>query len=1623
MNGSSFYSAKGAQEANLGKYQGTNVAGNYYVKTKEVINSCLGTTPGKPILNVIDVDINSITFSWEDTGSTLCKVSYYNLTYYSIQILGTVRELTYDNNYDNYDNYDNKYDNNYNNNKQFITSSKDVPYTNTVPIFDDAIYTDLDNNIKYKIISQINTNTVMPVITDTFTLTYTLKGLTKNTAYVAYINGINGNGAGESSDKVITETLLNPNVVVNIQSQPPYSFEYNNIPQILYGYATSDIQMKNPNNIIRTSITYDTNAIYTNVALMYGNNTSKNIFKISLQNAGYFNVYAYQTKFGQYGASSFLSLPVVITKSTPTINFKNISNTQPIYYGRTYQLSDAKIGNVNNNKNDGKTILFDYQTNDSNIASIQTDINTNIKSLYITGIGMFNIVINAILNSQLSQNYNTPAPYISSSFTVQKSTPSILQSPKFIASGTYGSPYTFYPPSINYTPTKQPPGSISQTLLYSIKNSSPAGIASIDAAGNVTINGAGTFNIYSYCNSTSFYNDNSLLSPTITIDKQKPTIAFSKTFLTGAKYDVSYNLVSTTSLVPATINNNVQTLSYNVVNSVPANNVVNISTIYDNTNTGTNSGNVQYSPPSPSPSQSNNLQKISYGIRTPTSEGFLNSISFQQLNANIPTSYYIVSVQSVSHNVSINSTYSTYSNPYAMSSTVASPNPTYPAFPKFSTAILSTIVDDVYINNISIALAYPLNSAVTNYSFACDLFVKDTVTKKPVNLTNNQLNVIQLPGSTPGGSLYMYNISCNVILTETQLATATLVIKSGSNASYYPSTTTGNMYITVNYISILTSKCSLVSIPANVTTSQNFDLTDFSVLMNPAHSYTISLWLLGNITQNISGYDIYSGNGTVCATNGSTPYIYGTILQGIPITTISDITKPFYFNGLGTFYILASCNSTLNYDANNKLSKNVVIAKEVPSITFSTFLNTTGVYNISFVLPMPLATVNNNIQNISYSIVTPDDDEIISTVASINSGGTELLINSVGTFIIKASVIETANLDFSHKDAFSNIITINKGTPSIIFDASFNTMATYLKNSTFQIFGVSTTNTDTPGPILSYSSSDTTVADISGNTVTIISAGFFYIYVSCTSTNNFNGVSGTTSVNKSPKITINKATPSFIYSSDFYSNWTFTSLVPYSLIGSKGITTTNTDSDSSILFNIPLKSQQNMNIQPAITIATNIATISGTNITIKNAGYFTLYAVSPETKNFKQWAASPIYITIQQITPVISFPIKPDKSWTYGEGPITFTAASIKNYDPSQTITYSITNVNTPPPPAPPPPNPAFGPPVVYTLDPTKISIQINSVGTFQLNASCLGTINGNYKPASKFILFSVGVETPTITFSGKLPSTITYTKNYLLPQPIATVNNNVQTQSLFSYKAVNVGDDNPSDIASISSDNTYLTIYSVGNFRIYATVENSPNHDFSSNDASYNIVITPATPTITNFPTITPLPSSNPLIPLPQIPPPFIYDNTYQIPPYTSTPPYTITTSNLDRKPGPVITYESSDITIATISGSVDYSSVSTSPISSINGTRINIIGVGKFQIYVTIGDTANYKAMKYTYPSGLVYTSGTNYTSYDAKAAPTVVEFLTNESATYDVSYNFIPATIKVPNPSNQTITYSIK
>ena len=370
-------------------------------------------------------------------------------------------------------------------------------------------------------------------------------------------------------------------------------------------------------------------------------------------------------------------------------------------------------------------------------------------------------------------------------------------------------------------------------------------------------------------------------------------------------------------------------------------------------------------------------------------------------------------------------------------------------------------------------------------------------------------------------------------------------------------------------------------------------------------------------------------------------------------------------------------------------------------------------------------------------------------------------------------------------------------------------------------------------------------------------------------------------------------------------------------------------------------------------------------------------------------------------TPIIKFPKKFITSSRYGSTYI-FVPAEISNSDPSsQTLTYSIINSK----------------PVVASTTPVATlkykpgvinpSVVINSVGTFQIQASCLASENGYYLGNNTpSLIITISKEIPNIVFntsSFKSSYTCQPTKPYSLTTPIASITNN--KAQLLTYSIVETDGDTPSNIASISSDGTSLTTNSVGSFQIFATpIFATPtavaNGDYGKQGkASETIKIESATPTVITFPT---LPST------------FTYGNTYPIP-YTTTPPYPIVTSNTDTAPGPLITYSSSN---ATISGSV--TCLPNTAIYSINGTTITPVGVGSFQIIVTIGATANYNQATYVYPSQSTY-----YTS--KQATPTISPFPSNYGSTWVINgkYN-LTSTVTTNAGSGYTdpnqVTYSI-
>jgi hypothetical protein len=694
--------------------------------------------------------------------------------------------------------------------------------------------------------------------------------------------------------------------------------------------------------------------------------------------------------------------------------------------------------------------------------------------------------------------------------------------------------------------------------------------------------------------------------------------------------------------------------------------------------------------------------------------------------------------------------------------------------------------------------------------------------------------------------------------------------------------------------------------------------------------------------------------------------------QKPPVATITsgaNTSNPtIVLNSIGTFNIVATASSSVNYTGTTLTSLPITVYPDVHDIEFSPLLNTT--YTYTYGNPIEItggaASIKNNTgQTLIYSIVTVDstiNSLTPSTVATIDRTGYSLTTVSCGTtgtstFKICAIADATPNGDFGPNIALSETLTIVKATPTILQYPQINlptgvTPSTLVYKQQYTIspdpvqISIITSNTDTnPYPSINYTSSDKTVAIITGTMVTIVGIGNFQIWTTVGSTINYNQIF------QSPSLTIYETVQAVPTITSFP---TIPKILGYgsSYVIPPTIITDNTDILGPL---ITYESNNNniANIHGNTIIATGV--VPGTG-----KGSYQIFVTIHATINFSTktytYPSPTTYYTTEWIIPIITFLLPPTfvTSSRYGST-YNFVAPILSNNDPSQSLTYSIIDSN--------PVSPSVAS-LQYQTGVQNPSVVINSVGTFKIQARCLESTNGFY---------SYAVNTsPTITISKEIPiivfdtanfnSSYSYqpTTSYPLTPPIASITNNT-AQSL-TYSIVDTDGVTPSTIATITSDGTSLTTNSVGSFQILAIATATLNSDYGpGGKASETITVVSVTPTVITFPI---LPST------------FIYGNSYTIP-YTAIPPYTITTSNIDI-PGPTITYSSSNQQVATISGSVTCST--NSAISNITGTTITIIGIGNFQISVTIGATTNYNQAVYVlYPSPTTY-----YTSI--QATPTI-------------------------------------
>ena len=552
MNGSSFYSARGAEEANLGRYQGTNLSSNYYVKTKPVVDSCRGTIPTPPIISIVDTDTYSITFTWNDFGNSLCNVVYYTVTYFAINIIGpiegTLRNVDDSGDFFNssegvenfLDNYNEIEFYNIDNTETMVVRNKNSG------VDSNTVYTDIDNGIYYNIISEIRrtdvaSNSVTP---SNIPNRSSINELTPNTNYLMSMTSTNGNGTSIRSNVDLGTTDKDSNIVISIE---PYSRDY------IYNYSyyqpyelTITLSSDHTTTLIIPSIT---NATKQNVAEI--TNVAENTYKLILRNAGTFNVYATQARgLGElsiYGFSKKTSPLITISQDTPILHTPwDIFPGTTLYIGEIYDFSpavfDFPLPGEYDESNDKFTISYTVLNSEEKESNIVTFIENNTKIL-VNSYDKFRIRA----TSGETQNYKSTYITSNTEYSTSRNLPFVEFPRNFAREFTYGATGTFVVEEVIFSVPDENPSNIQ--VEYHIIEQVPQNIATIQDR-MVTIHGAGTFKILARTLANDVYISYDFHSPLITIRKATPIISRPWHLLTDISIDPVFFIGTTYTFIP-----------------------------------------------------------------------------------------------------------------------------------------------------------------------------------------------------------------------------------------------------------------------------------------------------------------------------------------------------------------------------------------------------------------------------------------------------------------------------------------------------------------------------------------------------------------------------------------------------------------------------------------------------------------------------------------------------------------------------------------------------------------------------------------------------------------------------------------------------------------------------------------------------------------------------------------------------------------------------------------------------------------------------------------------------------------------------------------------------------------
>ncbi|HCX24655.1 MAG TPA: hypothetical protein DHN29_22255 [Cytophagales bacterium] len=345
---------------------------------------------------------------------------------------------------------------------------------------------------------------------------------------------------------------------------------------------------------------------------------------------------------------------------------------------------------------------------------------------------------------------------------------------------------------------------------------------------------------------------------------------------------------------------------------------------------------------------------------------------------------------------------------------------------------------------------------------------------------------------------------------------------------------------------------------------------------------TISFGTLSSKTYGDTSFDL-----TATASSG---LAVSYTSSNTSVATVSGSTVTIV--GGGTTTITASQLGDATYAAAPDVAQELVVAQVSQTISFGT-LSSKTYGDTSFDLT---ATASSGLA-VSYT----SSNTSVATVS-----GSTITIVGAGTTTITAS--QSGNSSYTAANSVDQVFTVNKGSQTITFDALASKQ---VSDTPFDL-----TATATSGLTVSYVSSNTAVATISGSRVTIVGAGTSTITASQSGNANYSEASPVDQV-----LTVTKLSQSI----------TFDTLGDQNLIdGTAALSATGGDSGNSITFS---------------SSDDAVASVSGSTLTLNGVGTVTIYANQAGNATYE--AAS----EVSQTFDVFELYIWDGSSWNSGTTP------------------------------------------------------------------------------------------------------------------------------------------------------------------------------------------------------------------------------------------------------------------------------------------------------------------------------------------------------------------------------------